>query len=514
MSQHEYDAIVIGAGHNGLIAAAVLAKAGRRVLVLEKQAQIGGAAQTQELFPGFRFNVGAQDAGLLREDIVEQLGLTQHGLSFMESPVTTFAPQPDGRGLTLWRNMDKSVAAIHELGEVDAARFPAFVAHMQEMTQRLEPLLRGRPSLGAMGRLFRDEPELVRLATVPLHEYLDGWFEGDALKGVLGALGVKGMMRGPYAQGGVFTLLYQSGPHAWRKGELQGCRFVEGGMGQLADALAAAARRHGAEIRTSAAVESILLQEEQARGVRLHGGEEISASTLLSSLDAQQTYLKLVGAPNLPPSFVRRLRNIKYRGCTAQVHLALSKLPEFRGAPEIEQLGGHIVLAPSLAYLERAYDAAKYGNFSPQPYLDAVIPSLLDPALAPAGQHVMSITMHYAPYDLRGKSWNDLAQPLGDAVLQAVETVAPGVTNLVTARKVITPVDWEQQLGLTEGSIYQGEMSIEQMFAMRPTPGWWEANPLYGEGSPIANLTLCGAASHPGGGLTGLPGWCAGHAAA
>ncbi|MEZ4659485.1 MAG: NAD(P)/FAD-dependent oxidoreductase [Caldilineaceae bacterium] len=497
MSQHDYDAIIIGAGHNGLIAAARLAKAGRRVLVLEKQAQVGGAAQTRELFPGFRFNVGAQDAGLLRQDIVDELGLAQHGLTFMESPVTTFAPQPDGRGLTIWRDVDKTVASIQQFAAADAARFPAFAAHIQQMAQRLEPILRGCPTLIDMGRLFVEEPELVRLVTIPLNEFLDGWFESDALKGILGGLGVTGMMRGPYAQGGVFMLLYQA---AQGGDGLRAARFVQGGMGRLAAALAAAARANGAEIRTGAAVASILLADGQAVGVRMEDGADIRAAAVLSSLDARRTFFGLVGAPNLPPSFVRRVRSLKYRGCTAQVHLALSGLPTFKGATETAQLGGHIVLAPSLAYLERAYDAAKYGDFSPHPYLDIVIPSLLDPALAPAGQHVMTITAQYAPYDLRGKNWADLAEPLGDAVLDALETVAPGVRGLVRTRRVLTPLDWERDLGLSEGSIYQGEMSMEQMFAMRPTPGWSET------GGPIAKLFLCGAAAHPGGGVTGLPG--------
>ncbi|MCB9148627.1 MAG: NAD(P)/FAD-dependent oxidoreductase [Caldilineaceae bacterium] len=501
MSQYDYDAIIVGAGHNGLIVAATLAKAGQSVLLLEKQAHIGGAAQTRELFPGCHFNVGAQEAGLLRQEIVHALGLTDHGLTFMESPATHFAPQPDGRALTIWRDLAQSRASIQQFSAADAARFADFVAYLQQMSERLEPILRQRPSLDDMGRLFVEEPELVRLATIPLSEFLDNWFEGNALKGILGGLGVSGMMRGPYAQGGVFMLLYQA---AQGNGGLGGGRFVQGGMGQLAQALATAARAHGAEMRTNAAVASILLEEERAIGVRLDNGQEVSAAAVFSSLDARHTFFTLVGAPNLPPSFVRRVRSLKYRGCTAQVHLALRGLPDFRGATDKTQLSGHIVLAPGLAYLERAYDAAKYGDFSPNPYLDIVIPSLLDPTLAPTGQQVMSITMQYAPYDLRGKCWDDLAEPLGDAVLAALEQIAPGVGALVNQRRVMTPLDWEREWGLTEGNIYQGEMSMEQMFAMRPTPSGEH------EGSPIKKLFLCGAAAHPGGGLTGLPGWTTG----
>ncbi|MEZ4713025.1 MAG: NAD(P)/FAD-dependent oxidoreductase [Caldilineaceae bacterium] len=423
MSQHDYDAIIIGAGHNGLIAAARLAKAGHRVLVLEKQTQPGGAAQTRELFPGFHFNVGAQDACLLRQDIVDDLELAQHGLTFLDSPVSTFAPQSDGRGLTIWRDLDKTVASIGQFAAADAARFPAFAAHIQEMAQRLEPILRGCPTLNDMGRLFVEEPELVRLATIPLNEFLDGWFESDALKGILGGLGITGMMRGPYAQGGVFMLLYQA---AQAGDGLRAARFVQGGMGQFADALAAAARANGAEIRTGAAVASILLADGRAVGVRLQSGEEISAAALLSSLDVRRTFFDLVGAPNLPPSFVRQVRSLKYRGCTAQVHLALNGLPAFKGATQAAQLSGHIVLAPGLAYLERAYDAAKYGDFSPNPYLDIVIPSLLDANMAPVGQHAMTVTVQYAPYDLRGKSWDDLAEPLGDAVVDALKSHCAG----------------------------------------------------------------------------------------
>jgi phytoene dehydrogenase-like protein len=278
-------------------------------------------------------------------------------------------------------------------------------------------------------------------------------------------------------------------------------RFVRGGLGRLIDVLAQVAQTHGAEIRTGAEVAQILVNDDRATGVRLADGETISASRVISSADPRRTFFDLVGAVNLPVRFVRRVRAMRFRGCTARVNLALRDLPSFNGQTEAAQLGGHIIIAPSLEYLERAYDAAKYGSISTHPYLEAVIPTALDPSLAPDGQHTMSITMQYAPYHLRDGTWADQGETLGDQIVQTLAAYAPGLSDLILARQVITPLDWEQIYGLTEGSLTHGEMQLDQMLMMRPVPGYGQYR------TPIENLYLCGAGTHPGGGITGAPGF-------
>lgn len=506
MTQLSYDTIIIGADQNGLIAAARLAAAGQQVLVLEERDQIGGICSDSAVWDGYRVPASLPDVSLLRQDLVDALGLADQGVTLLESPVSAFAPQPNGSGLALWRDLDRTVAAIAHHSAADARAYPAFVAEIQQLRARLEPYLRTTHDAASLGALFVNEPELVRLATLPLYEYLNHWFENDLLKGLIGSLGVNNIMRGPRAQGTIFHLLNHLPDEKTvpsPRGGLGWGHFVRGGLGQLTAALAQVAQKNGAEIRTSTGVHHLLLEDGRATGVQLANGATQPATRVLSSLDARRTFFDLVGAPNLPPSIVRQVRSIKYRGCTAQINLALSGLPAFSGVDDPQLLGGHIVIAPDLNYLERAYDAAKYGDFSPQPYLDMVIPTVLDPSLAPAGKHLLTIAMQYAPYDLRGKAWDDLREPLADAVIAAVARYAPGIEKLIEARQVITPMDYERDYGLTEGNLHQGEMSVEQMFALRPLPGWSDYC------TPIENLWLCGAAAHPGGGITGLPGWLA-----
>jgi len=284
-------------------------------------------------------------------------------------------------------------------------------------------------------------------------------------------------------------------------GGFKSSRFVRGGMGQLSAALASAARKHGAEIRTDAEVGRIILKDGSAAGVALKNGEEISARLVISNADPRRTFFDLVGAPNLGPQFVRRVRNIRYRGSTAKVNLALNGLPRFTGAPPDEaHLSGHLMICPSLEYLERAYDEAKYGKFSQQPYLDVVIPTVLDSSLAPPGKHVMSVTMQYAPYKLRDGNWDEQREKLGDKIIGALSEYAPNLKDLILHRQVLTPLDWERDYGLTEGCIFHGQMGLDQLLFMRPAPGYGQYR------TPIENLYLCGAGTHPGGGVTGAPG--------
>lgn len=513
----QYDAIIIGGGHNGLVAAAWLARAGRKVLVLEQRHTLGGAAATEEVFPGFKFNTGAVNAGLFRPEIVAGLDLRSHGLEFIESPVAIFAPRLDGRGLCLWQDPRQTQAELAHFSPADAEKWPDFVRLVTAITgvldgimTRTPPALAGVPSgndlswlkvaagLKQLGR--RQMMEFLRVLPMTVAEFLDDWFENDALKAALAAAGITGTMQGPYASGTAFMWLYQclgAGSAGFRA-----VRFVRGGIGQLSDALAAAARQYGANIRTRAAVAQIIVRQGRAAGVVLSGGEELLAPVVVSGVDPRRTFFGLVGAPLLEPGFVRAVRAIRYRGCTAKVNLALDGLPRFTGQPNGQtHLGGHILISPTLEYLERAFDDAKYGSFSHRPYLDVVIPSLLDPSLAPAGRHVMSVTMQYAPYHLRQSTWDEQRDALGNRVVDTLEQYAPGLKELILHRQVITPLDWERDYGLTEGSIFHGQMGLDQLFFMRPAPGYGRYR------TPIAGLYLCGAGAHPGGGVTGAAGY-------
>ncbi|MEW5957379.1 MAG: NAD(P)/FAD-dependent oxidoreductase [Chloroflexota bacterium] len=515
-----YDAIIIGGGHNGLVTAGFLARAGQKTLVLERRHLLGGAAATEEIFPGFKANTGAVDAGLLRAEVMAELNLRRHGLDFIDSPVTVFAPQPEGPALCLWQNMRQTQTGLARLSPADADRFPAFVRLLAMFTgvldyvmtltppnlagQKVGELLPWLKTAADMKRLdSREMMEFLRVLPLSVAEFLNEWFESELLKGVLGSVGISGSLQGPRAGGTAFMLLYHYLGAA--STGFKASRFVRGGIGQLAAALTGAARQYGAELRTGAEVSRVMVTDGRAVGVVLANGEEISARRVVSNADPRRTFFNLVDPLELEPRFVRLVKNIRYRGCTAKVNLALSGLPRFSGQPAEDgpYLGGHILISPSLDYLERAYDEAKYGRFSPRPYLDVVIPSVLDPSLAPAGQHVMSITMQYAPYDLRQSNWDEQRAALGDKIIDTLAEVAPGLKDLILHRQVITPLDWEREYGLTAGDIFHGQMGLDQLLFMRPVAGWGRYR------TPIKNLYLCGAGAHPGGGVTGAPGYIA-----
>lgn len=529
MMSKTYDAVIIGGGHNGLVTAAYLARARYRVLVLERRETLGGAAATEELAaaPGFKFNTGAPEAGLFRPQIVADLNLKQHGLEFIEGPAVAFSPHAAGAatGLTLWRDESQTVAEIARFSEADAAKFPAFSRLMTRLAGVLEaiteltppqlteaglaelwPWLKVGLKLRRLGK--REMMEFLRVLPLSAAEFLDEWFESDVLKGMLGAAGIAGSMQGPRASGTALMLLYHH-LNAENAG-LRVCRLVRGGSGQLSAALAGAARQFGADVRTGAEVAGVVVKDYQATGVVLADGDEIPARVVISNADPRRTFLGLVGAPNLDVGFVRRVRNIRLRGCTAKVNLALSGLPHFRGLPDPDrrhrnevppQLSGRILISPDLDYLERAYDDAKYGRFSSQPYLEVVMPSVLDSTLAPPGQHVMSITMQYAPYHLRDGDWDAEREALGDHIVDTLAGCAPDLKDLILHRQVLTPLDWERDYGLTEGGIYHGQMGLDQLLFMRPVPGFGQYR------TPLAGLYLCGAGAHPGGGVTGVPGF-------
>ena len=504
-----YDCIIIGAGINGLVTAAVLARAGLKVVVLERRQVAGGSAVVEEIHPGFRVAVCAHDAGWLNPEIAHDLQLARHGLEFVQTDLAVCAPLPDGDHLTLWCDAGKTAQEMRRFSKSDAEKWPAFNTRRAKLAGFLEsvytitipPITTTRPgdaflALG-LGRRLRglgkpDMLELLRWLPMSAYELLSDWFESDALKGALGASGITGLMQGPRSGGTAFMMLHDS---------LGRMRAEGRGMKNLVPCLQNAAQQHGAEIRLGAEVGQIMVKHDRAIGVALTRGEGILARRVISSADPKRTFLDLVDPLHFEPHFVQAVQRIKYRGVFAKVNLALSELPKFKGVDE-SHLHGAMVIAPHLDYLERAYDDAKYGQVSREPYLHAVIPSLADPSLAPPGQHVMSIWMQYAPYRLKEGVWDAARrEALGDRVIDTLAQYAPNMRAAIIHRQVLTPLDVEHTFGLTEGHPYHGELTLDQILFMRPVPGWAQYR------TPIDRLYLCGAGTHPGGGIAGGSGF-------
>jgi phytoene dehydrogenase-like protein len=511
----KYDAIVIGAGHNGLTAAAYLARAGRTVLVLERRHLVGGAAVTEEIFPGFKFSVCSYVVSLLRPEIIRDLQLPAHGLEIL--PLDgTFTPMPDGD--YLWRVNDHSrtFREIARHSRKDAEIYDEYGRAMVDMGRFAKDILAMTPpdpfsmklrDVGALlplARRFRDLPELDRhnqlqLLTMSAVDFLDQWFETDVLKATMSASGIIGTFLGVRSPGTAYVLLHHY------MGDIDGAfrswGLSKGGTGQLSEAIASAARAAGAEIQLSAPVRHILVSGGQATGVVLENGDYHMASVVLSSVDPRLTFMKMVGADHLPAEFVEDIRRYKFRGSSGKVNLALDGLPDFTCRPGAgAHLRGAISISPSVDYMERAYDDAKYGRYSRRPYIDIVIPSLTDPSVAPPGQHVMSCFVQYAPYDLGDASWDDEREAFGDTVVDTIAEYAPNLKDLILHRQVLTPLDIEREFGLSEGNIFQGELTLEQLFFLRPAAGWADYR------TPIRRLYLCGSATHPGGGIMAAPG--------
>jgi len=508
--------VIIGGGVNGLVTAAYLAKAGIQVLVLEARSTTGGLADTEEVMPGFRSDVAGLDAGWLLPDIADHLKLGAAGLELVVPEASVFSPQPDGRSLTLWTDPARTAEDIAHFSTEDAQRWPDFTAQLARFARVLEavyaatppriPDARGRDfaTLLGLGRRLRrlgrrEMVEFLRVAPMSVAEWLDDWFATDALKGAVGAGGVTRILQGPRSAGTAFLLLHH---HVGRPaGAVRGAQLVKGGLGKLAQILADVAKGFGAEIRTAAPVREIVVRDGRAIGVALETGEHIAARRVVSSADPRRTMCGLVPAAHLDPEFVRAVNNIRYRGAVATVHLGLADLPRFTSRPADGALRGAITVAPSLDYLERAYDDAKYGGVSREPFLEARIPPLLDPSLAPPRQHLMTVQVQYAPYHLRTGAWDAAARDrLADSVVATLGAYAPNLRASVLARHVVTPKDLEERFGLTEGHPYHGEMTLDQIVFMRPVAGWARYR------TPIKGLFLCGAGTHPGGGLAGAPG--------
>lgn len=508
------DVIIIGAGHNGLVTAAYLARAGRRVLVLERRAVVGGAAATEEFYPGFRGPTGATLCGLLRPEVMRDLQLAAHGLQFLPVDPEVVALGEDSEVLRLWRDVRKSQGDISTFSTRDAAAYPRFHSFMTELAGVLDPLLVATPpdipGAGIADELFllrrilkarklgkEGMGQAIRLVPMSVRAVLNEWFETDPLKATLAIDALTGTFRGPWSPGTAFGLLHHYLPAthgmAWS--------FVRGGMGNLARALASAAQAAGVTIRTDAEVARILTADGRVTGVQLASGETIAAQTVVSNADPKRTFLRLVDPVELELEFVNKARNIQMEGAVAKVNFALDAAP----AIPVQGNGGivapHFRIGPSLEYLERAYDDAKYGALSKEPFLDVVIPTLVDPDLAPAGKHVMSVLVQYAPYRLKNGTWDDRREEVGDTVADLLDGRIPGFRKIVLGREVLTPLDLERRFGLTGGHIYHGEMTPNQQIVLRPVPGWSQYR------TPIAGLYLCGSGAHPGGGVTGAPGY-------
>src|SRR5436189_3276592 len=512
---NKYDVIVIGGGHNGLVNAAYLARAGKRVLVLERRHVLGGAAVTEEVFPGFKFSVCSYVVSLLRPEIIRDLDLPRHGLEIL--PLDgTFTPMPNGD--YLWRVNDhgKTHREIARHSKLDAEAYDEFGKAMQAMCRFVKPILSMVPpdpatldplelmKLLFVGRRFQamsseDKYNQVQLMTMSAIDFLDQWFETDVLKATMSASGIIGTFLGVRSPGTAYVLLDHY------MGEIDGAfrswGLVRGGTGAISNAVASAAREAGAEIRAEAPVAKIIIQNGKAKGVVLENGDEIRAKIVSSSVDPRLTFIKMAGAENLPAGFVEDVNRYKFRGSSGKVNLALDALPNFTCLPGAgPHLRGAVSISPSVDYMERAYDEAKYGRFSRRPYIDIVIPSLTDPSVAPPGKHVMSCFVQYAPYHLKEGNWDEKREEFGNTVIDTIAEYAPNLRDIILHRQVLTPLDIERRFGLSEGNIFQGELSLEQLFFLRPVPGWAQYS------TPIRNLYMCGSATHPGGGIMGASG--------
>jgi phytoene dehydrogenase-like protein len=514
--KRRYDAVVVGGGHNGLTAAAYLARGGLRVLVLERRHLVGGAAVTEEVFPGFRFSVASYVVSLLRPEIIRELELPRHGLKVLPFD-GSFTPL-DGDYLWMTNDPGRTYHELRRFSVNDAEAYHEFGQLIVEIVRFIKPILSIVPPdsgsfdprqwlpLATLAKRFRELPSdlqvaFVQLMTMGAADFLEQWFEHDAIVATMASWGIIGTFLGVRSPGTAYVMLHHY------MGEVDGSfgawGIPRGGTGAVSEAIASAARSFGAEIRTEAPVARIDVKGDRAVGVTLESGEEIEAGAVLSGADARRTFLGLLEKGTLPREFEEEVGRYKFRGSSGKVNLALDGLPNFTSLPGPgEHLRGAIGFAASVDELEEAYDDAKYGHFSRRPFIDMMIPTLVDPSMAPPDKHVMSCFVQWAPYELAdGAVWDDdMRDAFGEAVVDMIAEHAPNIRDIILHRQVLTPLDIEQTFGLTEGNIFQGELTLEQLFFNRPVAGWGAYR------TPIRNLWMCGSATHPGGGIMGAPG--------
>ena len=517
-SRKIYDAIVIGAGHNGLTAAAYLARAGLSTLVLERREMVGGCCVTEEIAPGCRVSTTSYIASMLRPEVIADLRLADHGLRMIPCDPAIQVPFPDGHVLPWWADRERARQEFARISTKDAARFVQVDDQLKKLARYLQPFflepppeidtatMHGWSDLFRVGKRFRgisnaEVARLVSFLTGSLGEFLDHHYESDKIKTMFLANNVYGKHGGPYQPGTAIGLLFHllsGGEH-----ELQGFYgHVMGGMGSITQALAAAGQKLGVEIQTASQVARVDVRSGRARRVQLADGTELQARMILSNADPKRTFLGLIDAKELPEEFVLAVRGIKMDGPCAKVNMVLAEEPRFTGTPanatKLERT--FYTLVPSLEFAERCYDIAKFGEIPEELWVDCVVSSNADDSLAPPGKHILTCFVQYVPYKLREGNWDDKRELLGDRVVRKIAEYAPNVPGAIEARQVLTPLDLERTYGLTEGNIFHGDLRLEQLFFMRPVPGWSQYR------TPIRGLYLCGAGAHPGGGVTGAPG--------
>jgi len=530
MTQNQYDAIIIGGGHNGLVAAAYLARAGKKVVVLERRHLVGGAAVTEEIFPGYKFTEFSYVVSLLRPEIIRDLELPKHGLKILPLP-STVTPMENNDYLAAWDDHDLTRREIYRHSPKDAEAYDEYARVMARAAKAIKPIinlippdptsLSVRDLLGllkvgkyAAGLSEKELYTIAKLATQSSADLLEEWFETDALKGTKAASGIIGTFLGPRSPGTAYVLLHHY------MGEIDGAfrawGFAKGGSGGVSGAIASAARSLGAEIRVNAGVKQVIVKnpstssgQARAVGVALENGVELKSKVVLSAADPKRTFLQFVEDKYFPDEFVTSIQNFRVRGSSGKVNIALSELPNFTALPfkgkghDSVLHRGAVSISPSIDYIERAYDDAKYGQISKRPYLDMIFPSMIDPDMAPPGGHVMSCFVQYAPYDLEG-GWNDAKRnELGEAVLSTIEGYAPNIRKAIVGMQVISPKDIEAIAGITGGNIFHGELLLHQIFFLRPAPQWADFR------TPLKGYYFGAAGAHPGGGVMGAAGMLA-----
>ncbi|MDH3519298.1 MAG: NAD(P)/FAD-dependent oxidoreductase [Myxococcales bacterium] len=510
-----YDAIIIGGGHNGLTCAAYLAKAGRKVVVLERRHVLGGAAVTEEIYPGFKYTVCSYVISLLRPEVIRELELPKHGLKI--HPIdSTFVPKEDGDCLITYADEAQAREEFKRHSVRDAEMMPHFSEMMYKMAYAVKPILAYVPpnltqpnlrdlrTLKNFGQHLKGLGketfhQLSKLMTMSVHDFLAEYFESDIIRATTSLSGIIGTMLGVKSPGTAYVLLHHF------MGELDGAFTAwgaqEGGTGALSECIASAARSHGAEIRVSAPVAQVIVNGGTAVGVALENGDEIYANAIVSSCDPKVTFRKLIEEKELPEDLVRAIDRFKYRGSSGKVNMALDAMPVFRGMQDPSLLEGSVDICPSIDYMEQAYDDAKYGGFSRRPCMEVEVPSMVDPSMAPRGKHVMSIFVQYAAYEMQEYGNRDQQrEAFGNAVIDTLSEFCPNLKDIILHKQVLTPWDLEDKIGLTEGNIFQGELTLDQLFFFRPAVGWADYR------TPIRNYWQCGSGTHPGGGITSGPG--------